>query len=194
MKVINDGSAVSWILATDCVVQYDCTTGIEARCASIPVVSYTPYQRKELMAGLPVAVSQVVHNISDLEDTIRNLRARTRASYEPNPVTSKLLLDYFGGSSGNSAKVISEYIARRLKYIPEIKRGSIYEAKSSVRWLGELRRLWGDYRNKRIDYKFREISAHKIEQRLGVLKEVDELTENLRVKPLSGRVIEITSK
>lgn len=71
VKVIFEGSAIDWILASDILIQNNCTTGAEAFVLKSPCVSYRPftdaYFDDELINGLG-------HSVTDLPELIKLTR------------------------------------------------------------------------------------------------------------------------
>lgn len=54
-----EGSLTPWLLAADCVVHSNCTSGVEAAVAGVPAVAYAPLDESEFPM-LPNQVSKVV--------------------------------------------------------------------------------------------------------------------------------------
>lgn len=58
IHVVKKGNVVKWILASKGVIHYDCTTGMEASLADVPVLSYTPELVEAIIAWLPMVLSK----------------------------------------------------------------------------------------------------------------------------------------
>lgn len=73
IKVVHEGTVVPWIIASECVVQQNCTTGIEALCLEKPVISYLPSYDKRFDDGLPNRMVPIIDNEKEMVDTIQDL-------------------------------------------------------------------------------------------------------------------------
>ena len=63
------GPLTPWLLAADCVVHSNCTSGVEAAVAGIPAIAYAPLDESEFPM-LPNQVSQVVGSDEALVDAV----------------------------------------------------------------------------------------------------------------------------
>ena len=68
VRVIHEGSALPWILASDVVIHNSCATGIEAFAMDVPVVAYRPLTSGTYDGFLPNAVSRQVFSEKALVD------------------------------------------------------------------------------------------------------------------------------
>lgn len=53
IKILHEGSSISWIIGASCVIQQNCTTAIEATCLNTPVFSYIPDYDERFDSGIP---------------------------------------------------------------------------------------------------------------------------------------------
>jgi len=66
VKIIHQGSAMPWILASEVIIHNDCTTGLEAFLLGKPVVSYRPTAGNPYESELPIKVSKSIENTDEL--------------------------------------------------------------------------------------------------------------------------------
>ena len=64
-----EGPLTPWLLAADCVVHSNCTSGVEAAVAGVPAIAYAPLDESEFPM-LPNQVSQVVESDPALRDAV----------------------------------------------------------------------------------------------------------------------------
>jgi len=64
-----EGPLTPWLLAADCVVHSNCTSGVEAAVAGIPAIAYAPLDESDFPM-LPNQVSQVVDSDQALVDAV----------------------------------------------------------------------------------------------------------------------------
>lgn len=75
VKIIHDGSAISWILASEVMIHNSCTTGVEAFVLEAPVICYCPITSKTFDSVLPNAISRKVHTEDELVDLLKKALA-----------------------------------------------------------------------------------------------------------------------
>ncbi|MCK9631757.1 MAG: hypothetical protein M0R30_08935 [Methanoregula sp.] len=68
VKVVYEGNASEWILASEVMIHNNCMTGIEAFLLSKPSISYRPYVDDEIEHPLPNQVSYQAFNEKELLD------------------------------------------------------------------------------------------------------------------------------
>ena len=64
-----EGPLTPWLLAADCVVHSNCTSGVEAAVAGVPAIAYAPLDESDFPM-LPNQVSQVVDGDEALVDAV----------------------------------------------------------------------------------------------------------------------------
>jgi surface carbohydrate biosynthesis protein len=64
-----EGPLTPWLLAADCVVHSNCTSGVEAAVAGVPAIAYAPLDEHDFPM-LPNQVSQVVEGDEALVDAV----------------------------------------------------------------------------------------------------------------------------
>mgnify|MGYP001318893901 CR=1 FL=1 len=110
IRVIREGNVLPWIMASECVIQQNCTTAIEALCMEKPVFSYLPAKDDRFDAGLPNMVTPVFEKEDDLVISIGNV-ITNEENYQNLYKTYKKndLSNYISGLDENS-NVFDEYI------------------------------------------------------------------------------------
>lgn len=73
VQVVREGNVLPWIISSECIVQQNCTTAIEALCMDKNVFSYLPDKDDRFDAGLPNKVSPVFEKEDDLVVSIGNV-------------------------------------------------------------------------------------------------------------------------
>ncbi|MDM8536432.1 hypothetical protein QUF70_06760 [Desulfobacterales bacterium HSG17] len=73
VKIIREGNAIYWILASEIAIHNSCTTGIESYVLDHPVIAYCPVTHDVYDSYLPNAVSHRAANIEELETRIKKL-------------------------------------------------------------------------------------------------------------------------
>ena len=102
-----EGPLTPWLLAADCVVHSNCTSGVEAAVAGVPAIAYAPLDESEFPM-LPNQVSQVVSSDDALIEAVEGAVAgrpvmpeSARATIDHNiaavrgPLAAERLLDLF---------------------------------------------------------------------------------------------------
>lgn len=70
VEIIHDGNVVPWLMASKVLIHNSCTTGVEAFCLNIPIISYRPVSMKLFDAYLSNSLSHEVYNIDELVDQL----------------------------------------------------------------------------------------------------------------------------
>ena len=72
VRIIREGSVREWIVNAECIIHYDCTSGLESFLAGKNVISFCPFYEKDLVATLPIEMSVKIKNVDDLIKYINN--------------------------------------------------------------------------------------------------------------------------
>ena len=70
IEIIREGSAREWIVNSEAVIHYDCSTGM-ALIARKNVISFCPFYDEKIVAKLPIEIS-TKFNREDLVNFIKN--------------------------------------------------------------------------------------------------------------------------
>lgn len=110
--VINSGSVIPWIIASELMIHPDCTTAIESLLLGKKPISFLPYtENKSIITDLPVRVSHKIENIDELISFIRN---KEYLKLEINLVDKEILQNNFS-SHLDSSKLIVKQVAQLFK-------------------------------------------------------------------------------
>ncbi len=71
VKVIFEGSAIDWILASEILIQNNCTTGAEAFVLKAPCISYRPFRDSDFDDELINGLGHTATNLPDLVEMTR---------------------------------------------------------------------------------------------------------------------------
>jgi surface carbohydrate biosynthesis protein len=120
IKVRADGNAVEWIIASEVLIHYNCTTGIEAYVLQVPSITYRKASDERYEQPLPNDLSFSAFT----EDMLFELVERSLGNGEPlpplheDPERSALAQKYFGSLGGAYAV---DQIVDALDRLPPIK-------------------------------------------------------------------------
>lgn len=95
IEVVHEGSVIPWIIASDCIIQQNCTTAIEARCLDKPVFSFLPDYDSNFDSGLPNKVAPCFKDCEELIAALHTI-AVSPEQYETmlKEKTNEVLTDY----------------------------------------------------------------------------------------------------
>jgi surface carbohydrate biosynthesis protein len=112
VKVLHEGGALPWILASEVVIHNSCATGIEAFGMGVPVVSYRPMTSERYDSFLPNAVSREVFSEQDLVGMVKALVSSELGRGSEAELEKKRLAQRF--FSGLEGRLASEIMVDRL--------------------------------------------------------------------------------
>lgn len=75
VKIIHEGNAISWILASEVMIHNSCTTGVEAFVLEAPVICYCPVTSEIFDSVLPNSISRKAHSEDELADLLKKALA-----------------------------------------------------------------------------------------------------------------------
>jgi surface carbohydrate biosynthesis protein len=73
VKVIQQGSVLEWIAASDLMIHSNCTTGIEAFLLGVPSIAYRPIISEKYETYLPNAVSTNIYDFNALKEVVEDI-------------------------------------------------------------------------------------------------------------------------
>jgi surface carbohydrate biosynthesis protein len=194
--ISKEGSVHEWILAADCIIHYDCTTGMEAVLAGKPVLSFLPKYDEDIIAWLPVELSKKCYTNSELIRQLNNI-------YENNythKIKEKVYTEWQQAihNVGNDA---SEIISSTLKPFLKIDKISLVEdgwikgyhvkiynyIKSHFNWLRKTRGTIGDL-------KFGELSVKEVKDKIHRIASILEFKHGARVSKRAINLVLISKR
>lgn len=110
VKIISDGNAIEWILASEILIHNGCTTGIEAFLLNKTTVAYKPVKSEEFDIFLPNFVSIEIDTIEKLYEVTSNAISGRIINHQEDKL--KLLVKYLYNLNANSTQRIMIEISR----------------------------------------------------------------------------------
>ncbi|MCF8296755.1 MAG: hypothetical protein K9J13_04345 [Saprospiraceae bacterium] len=102
--IVREGNVYPWIFGASVIIHYDCTTGVEAKIASRPVISFTPNYNQNLAAWLPISISDYrANNVDELIFHITNVIDGNATDFSLDSNKIKILNEYILNISDNEA-------------------------------------------------------------------------------------------
>ncbi|NEV92732.1 hypothetical protein G3567_01055 [Psychroflexus sp. YR1-1] len=98
-----------WIKASNGVIHYDCTTGIEAKLAGKPVISYTPLLDDSIVAWLPILASESVNTYDKLKTSVGKIISDEYV-YQIQQEVFEKLSDTVDNFNNESSKIIASVL------------------------------------------------------------------------------------
>jgi len=106
VRVIHEGNAIAWIMASDVMIHNGCTTGVEAYVLGRPAICYCPITSETYDSILPNALSRSSSSLDELtsllKDTLNNGKDSSSSQCD-NTNTVALFEQYVQGASGPTA-------------------------------------------------------------------------------------------
>ncbi|NQV02299.1 MAG: hypothetical protein HQ542_06625 [Bacteroidia bacterium] len=100
------------ILGARTIIQYDCTTGVEAVLAGKPVIAFVLEKDERILFWLPVYMSKEASSVGELVHSLSFLREESAVAPEPGIEKLSLLNNYVFNvseeSSGTIVRVLNE--------------------------------------------------------------------------------------
>ncbi|OGV65321.1 MAG: hypothetical protein A2283_05930 [Lentisphaerae bacterium RIFOXYA12_FULL_48_11] len=120
--ITKEGNVVEWIQAADAVVQFNCTTGVEAFLLGVPVIAYRCVRSDTLETELPNACSLEAFSqeelIAQLRYAIEVIRSG-KASFVPRPDQQAIINAYFSKLDGPTACEQILGVLSKLEFVPQ---------------------------------------------------------------------------
>lgn len=73
LRVVNEGNAVPWLMATKALVANSCTTMVESAVLGVPTVNFAPVSSEEYDYELPNSLSHWVVSVDDLCEMVASM-------------------------------------------------------------------------------------------------------------------------
>jgi hypothetical protein len=195
VKVEKRGNVVPWILASLAVIHYDCTTGMEAALAEVPVISYLPQRDDDILAWLPVHLSRITTSKKQLAEIIEEIK-NGKHSFAIEDEVMGIWRETVANVETESSPLI---LANLESYIQ-----SKTMVNEPVRSQSPLRLIWERYRSDLKSLKdsmvsdmsitkekFGKITKVEITEKLNTLKLINGFTYKFKVHRLSHDAFKI---
>lgn len=121
--VSKEGNVVEWIRASDAVIQFNCTTGVETYLLGVPSIAYRCARSELLETGLVIACSREAFTQDELLSEVERAVARTAAGQPPEPPgpeAQRIIADYLVSTGGATSceRILDELDRRALTVRP----------------------------------------------------------------------------
>ena len=192
------GNVAFWIRAAKMVIHYDCTTGVETYMTGKPVLAFVPEKEEELVAWLPIFLSEEI-NDSDL--LIRRIGEYIKNDFKSNGVQSaeknNTLKKYIANIELETSKICKELLPATLngkatpfnEKIGDLKNKLYHFSRNTA--IDQYRNLKEEKKTTASD-KLGKMTAEEVKRKLGLLSEIENLNIDFRVKELHKNLIKIT--
>lgn len=200
-NVINtkSGNVAKWILGSKAVIHYDCTTGMEAALAEIPVISYIPDRDESILAWLPVALSYEAMTTESLIDRIEKIISGQVTKNDIAEEIIKIWKTFVHNVEEESSKLIVDDLVDYLKsknhsetkhQLSEVLKINYHRIRRDLKFYKD------SFKKKKsvIKEKFGEISKSEIQEKLSLLNKINGFENNLTVTKLSNDAFKIKRK
>jgi surface carbohydrate biosynthesis protein len=203
VKLVHEGSSLSWILASDVVVHNSCATGIEASAMGVPVVTYRPLTSRTYDAFLPNAVSREAKTQQELVALVTAM-AKGEIPREDDSFDERqgLALRFFSGLEGPFASDriteilgqlgvrVEPFASNRIHAIArEIAVRSILPARAFLARLVRGPHPKSDY----YDQKFPSLSFSEVHDDLERLRKISGRFTGVKVSEIGDTLFRLTS-
>lgn len=199
IHVQKEGNVVKWILGAKAVIHYDCTTGMEAALANIPVISYIPEKDDRILAWLPVALSYQAVDVKQLIDQINKIL--NNPNHKDN--ISKEIKEEWLGFVHNAAHESSEIIMNELKknYDPSKIKTENISFKETLKLFYHRKRR--DLKNIKDSFKktksitkdkFGTIDKQELNEKIAILNQINNFNKSFEVTKLAHDLYKIKTK
>lgn len=199
VHVNKEGNVVQWILGAKSIIHYDCTTGMEAALAGIPVISFLPEKDENILAWLPVALSIEVINIEQLVKTIDAILLGEQGIKKISSEIHNIWKGFVYNVEFESSDIIGNDLmgivsgAGSITYKPDLRTHFINKF---FRIRRDLKNIKDKLSNQKsiTKSKFGVTNKREIEQKLSVLAHVNKFNYKIRVVRLSHDAFKIENK
>ena len=129
VKVVYQGAANEWILASDVTIQNNCTTGVESFLLGRPAISYRPYKDEEAEYTLPNKLSFEATNEDELVGVIHRILGKDKELLKDYERQLDVARHYIGNVEGKTA---CEAIVDALETLPVTEVEGVFPIRGSV--------------------------------------------------------------
>jgi surface carbohydrate biosynthesis protein len=195
IHVVKEGNVAKWIIASKAVIHYDCTTGMEAALANIPVISFVPKKDDRILAWLPVALSQQATTTDEL---IHKVHEILNAKQYQNNISNELRevwLSFVHNVSFESSEIIVQKLMESVNN----------KSKTQPVSLSKLFKLYFQRRKRDLKYykdsfntkrsitrdKFGELSVAELNYKISMLHKINGFNQSFKVVKLANDLFKV---
>ena len=200
VNVIGEGNVIHWIMASEVMIHFNCTTGVEAFLLDVPAIDFRPLTSGYYEQHLPNALSIQVSDLADLMETVEMILKKGRHAevWQNSDEREKTVMEYIYGYRGALA---SENIIDAIKNLdvpPAYERTPAqryYQLERAVYWALYKRytRIMFPHSEKYNQQKFPGLDILEIQKAHNKLKVVSGRFSDIQIKSVSKSCFEIFS-
>ncbi|MDH4319694.1 MAG: hypothetical protein OEV64_15015, partial [Desulfobulbaceae bacterium] len=202
VKVVQRGSVLEWISASDLMIHSNCTTGIEAFLLGVPSIAYRPVLSEKYETKLPNDVSTNIYSFNELQDVVEDIIIKGNGKKYTESVTLKQTASrYISNIDGPlSCETIIAHVKGitppQLSVVAQLVRGAqvIFDR------INRLRHRYNHHRRGHRDHvkydeqKFPHLHREELDTCIHTFKEVLRRFGDVRVRDLGGTCFKIYSE
>jgi surface carbohydrate biosynthesis protein len=204
VKVINEGNAIPWLLASRAVIHNGCTTGVEAYIMRVPALSYQGKGDFEYDNGfyrLPNALSYQCHDFAVLNETISRILTGELGAADGRE-RRELMAGYLASQDGllASQRIVSvlEKIIQESadKPLPSSFARFMGRSKVAKRRLAKYIKSFqpnSKYRSEFQRYRYPGLSIGALRQKIKQLQSILGYQQKLDIQKLGDHIFRLTS-
>jgi hypothetical protein len=187
--IISEGNVISWIMASEAVIQNNCTTSVEAFVLDIPGISYRPVTSSLFDCFLPNMLSYNAFNFKELNNKLHDILLNNEKEKFKDDSKIRILNKYVPFNSGSLSK---DKIVEAIKEI-RIKDIKILNKHIIFRNYYRLRKFSGKVL--RFIFKKEKVSSSYIKHKFPELKRNEVMDFLIKIQKVTGKkYLDITIK
>ena len=138
VSINSEGNVISWIMASEAIIQNNCTTAVEAFILNIPGISYRPVTSDLYDCFLPNALSYNAFNFEELDTQLHDILSNGRNEIFEDESKKQVLDQYIFSDSSDLAKdkIVEALKGVKIKDIKILNKYLIYKNYYKIRKLG----------------------------------------------------------
>ncbi len=203
VHVIHEGNVVPWLIASDALIHNGCTTGLEGHILGTPVIAYEPVTAEPFDLHLPNDVSHRASDIAGLTKLVEALSRDDKATDHRETVQRRETVDsYIAALRGPLAsdRMCDALETFEAQWRGELPPGAWRRATGLIhgrvrgleKWFNLMRSQHNNSRSY-IDHVFSELRTEDVEIRLSRFRRALGRFENVRVRPQTRNVFELSA-
>ncbi|MCI5190537.1 MAG: hypothetical protein D3905_12285 [Candidatus Electrothrix sp. AS4_5] len=188
--VDSSGNVHEWILASEAVIHFNCTTAVESYLLSVPPIAYRPGRFPQYENPLPYALSENTFSLNELWIALDGRKTAFERGVLWTKEQNETAFKYVSGLKGKtSAECISEKIIDIAESIQPYSFSLIRACLMNLKRLWRIKlHAWRDIRHPSDGYssqKFPGLNALEIKKTLSEMMKISSLQTELAIKPFA---------
>jgi hypothetical protein len=202
VRVVQEGSVVPWLIASEVMIHNGCQTAVEAYLLGVAAIAYQPVTSEDFDLQLPNLLSQRAFELDGLLERVRSqLDGRFRRDPTQAAKQEELIDEYVASRSGAFASERIVDVLEGLGERPERRNPALASrllARSVAEGRGLMQRLeayWPGHHNNRVflRHMFPGASLADVESRISAYAELLGRFKAVRAKQRHPNVFEIAA-